>query len=1018
MTDSEWSGEPGGREYGRVVLTIACAGVLVTAAALLPLLAGGGLGGSPLASQIPVPSGGDNIGGSGTGGTGTGSQSTGTQGSTSSGQLGALNPSTQTGVGGSLAEQNATNPFRTLGNETHFVVTAPAPAYWRTGAYAQYTGDGWQQVAAPTAYSPPIEQPRLAGRAFTYRLSLRQPARAVPTAWRPRSVSFQTQSPTLTVRSGALSANRRLQPGTRISGRSVLPERQPAVLRRTGGQYPDFISDRYTQLPTQTDERLRPFVQNLTADANAPYERAVRIEAWLERTKSYSLNVSAPPTDDVATQFVFELDRGYCEYFATAMVAMLRASDVPARYVVGYSSGEQTGSNEYTVRGMHAHAWVEVYFPDAGWVRFDPTPGTARLAAEANASDGTYTAAGGGRTDEPVATPSTPTADGEVSATPGDAGTATATATRSSTSSADEPATTQTPTAAPTPTPTPTPTDESPTPTPTPRPDNATDTPAPTPQPQLNVSLNRSAVPGAAVTVSVRRAGDPVVDAQVLFNEDPIGRTNATGQVGGTVPYTRTLNITVRRDGERLASDSVPPPPATRSHALAVPTVREENTTTRVPVNGTLSVTISGQPVTAATVTVIATIEDIPVANATVSRGTTAVGTTDQDGRAAVALPAEPGTTTITVARGAFSGNTTLQLPSLRVQATPVWPLAIPFTPVRVTTSLGNDTATNVTVRSGGATARTGPDGAATLQLPAASAATITAEQYGQTVTTTVPNLYRNAALLVIGVLAISGGVVIGARRRGLTPRSLAHHLRTALAWLARQASALIVAIGMTLGAAWVWLVTTARQVRTALRAFLARRRSAPELLAALVRWLRGVVIDVRTWGRHAIAAHRGDDVATAGVESEDTTTVTDQQRSLRELWQRFIGYTSVRRPRRKTPGEIATHAIETDGLPVEPVTTLRDAVRAVEFGAMRAEAYLPRATDALAAIETAVEADSTLKPAESTTSAGEPRAGDGDAAAATASNTHSSSDPTEPAADSDAGTKQSGETDPEGGSS
>jgi hypothetical protein len=192
----------------------------------------------------------------------------------------------------------------------------------------------------------------------------------------------------------------------------------------------------------------------------------------------------------------------------------------------------------------------------------------------------------------------------------------------------------------------------------------------------------------------------------------------------------------------------------------------------------------------------------------------------------------------------------------------------------------------------------------------------------------------------------------------------------------------------MALGAAWARLVAAARQVRTALHDLLARRRSVAELVAALAAWLRAVVANLRTWGQHAIAARRSGDGESVDVARDDAAPVTAQQRSLRELWQTFIGYTSVRRPQHKTPGEIATHAIEADGLPAEPVRTLRDAVRAVEFGAVRAEAYLPRATDALATIETAVESTADNGTAETDTAPG--------------SGAHSPSDTAEPAADSE----------------
>jgi hypothetical protein len=68
------------------------------------------------------------------------------------------------------------------------------------------------------------------------------------------------------------------------------------------------------------------------------------------------------------------LKKGYCDYYATAMVVLARASGIPARFVSGYSSGYYDAENaRYVVREMNAHSWVEVFFPEIGWVEFEPT---------------------------------------------------------------------------------------------------------------------------------------------------------------------------------------------------------------------------------------------------------------------------------------------------------------------------------------------------------------------------------------------------------------------------------------------------------------------------------------------------------------------------------------------------------------------------------------------------------------------------------------------------------------------
>jgi len=93
------------------------------------------------------------------------------------------------------------------------------------------------------------------------------------------------------------------------------------------------------------------------------------------------LDLPQPPTDqDIVDYFLFDLKRGYCDYYATAMVVMARATGLPARLAVGYASGEfDPANNRYVVTAADAHSWVEIYFPGVGWVPFEPTGGRPEI---------------------------------------------------------------------------------------------------------------------------------------------------------------------------------------------------------------------------------------------------------------------------------------------------------------------------------------------------------------------------------------------------------------------------------------------------------------------------------------------------------------------------------------------------------------------------------------------------------------------------------------------------------------
>ena len=135
------------------------------------------------------------------------------------------------------------------------------------------------------------------------------------------------------------------------------------------------------QLPTiegdgsHFDPRISRLAHEITASLPTEYDKAKAIEHYLKTKYGYTLNLK-PTNGDPLAEFLFDVKEGHCEYFATAMVIMLRTLGIPARIVNGFQMGEYNEVNEaYTVREQDAHSWVEAYFPGAhSWVEFDPTP--------------------------------------------------------------------------------------------------------------------------------------------------------------------------------------------------------------------------------------------------------------------------------------------------------------------------------------------------------------------------------------------------------------------------------------------------------------------------------------------------------------------------------------------------------------------------------------------------------------------------------------------------------------------
>lgn len=137
--------------------------------------------------------------------------------------------------------------------------------------------------------------------------------------------------------------------------------------------YPTGISETYFDSPRYSSPACTRPRQSLTANAATPYDKAKAIERYL-RTYPYSLECQLRPrqNQDVADYFLFELKKGYCDYYATSMVVMSRSVGLPARLVIGYANEIYNArSAQYTIREADAHSWVEIYFTEVGWVEFE-----------------------------------------------------------------------------------------------------------------------------------------------------------------------------------------------------------------------------------------------------------------------------------------------------------------------------------------------------------------------------------------------------------------------------------------------------------------------------------------------------------------------------------------------------------------------------------------------------------------------------------------------------------------------
>jgi transglutaminase-like putative cysteine protease len=736
MTGTSANDDGSGRRVGQVVVVVGCVLALVLAGAIAPSL------GSPFedgpavnASEFAT----DDVARA------LANQSNGSvpRNASGNGAAGAAAASRAPSVVGSpknyqVGGQESLANFSRQSSEIQFVVQAPSNSYYRVGAYQSFDGYGWSRDDGERAFSGAVPGSTPPGDEITARVTLNTSAYAVPVPWKPTRVEGPT--PLAVRETGDVVPRKSLSANQSFTVTAVEPTRDPSVLSASDYDYPAAVERTYLGVSDNVSDRVVGLAGRVTADATNPYEEAVAIEAWLEANKNYSLNATTDPSRPVTEQFLFEMDAGYCQYFASSMAVMLRSQGVPARYVVGYAPGTQIGEETYAVTGSKAHAWVEAYFEGVGWVRFDPTPGTSRERADsrvANESAVREAFASSTLNDSlnvsPVESASNESSgpgdgengtggsggDGDGSDGDGDGSDGDGDGSDGESATGDGPS-------------------------------------------SVNVSLNGTAAPGTDVTVTVTRGGEPVTFAAVSFNGQYVGTTNYEGEVVGTVPYAR--NLTVRVEGVNESRRTVveqdrptavvpEPPDGVREHpissgipgsvagvgggasvtvdakrfyaqpmledALAVRGGSPDNdsTTRNFSVNADMTFALGGTPTLGASVPVQVTIEGRPVADATVRADGARVGRTNASGWVVLDLPADAESVNVSAARGEVSDAAVVEL--VTTATVDAQGGAVPGAALRVTARYDDAALANATVLVGGErVARTDDAGMATVSVP------------------------------------------------------------------------------------------------------------------------------------------------------------------------------------------------------------------------------------------------------------------------------------------------------------
>ncbi len=269
----------------------------------------------------------------------------------------------------------------------------PERTYWRAAVYDRYDGRGWLDTSAETQI---IEHGSWLGEPLyeatveltaTVRL-LEQGQDVIFAPPNPVRVSVPVDanlariSPDGALVSIALLRSRiPLGPNTAYRVTSAVTQAPADALRADSTDYPPWVTARYLQVPADIPPRVVALAEEITAPYDNPFDKAAAVEAYL-RGYEYDQTIAAPPQGaDGVDYFLFEIKRGYCDYYASAMALLLRIAGIPSRLVAGYAPGDRIPAPEgwpasadvYRVVERDAHSWVEAFFPTYGWIQFEPT---------------------------------------------------------------------------------------------------------------------------------------------------------------------------------------------------------------------------------------------------------------------------------------------------------------------------------------------------------------------------------------------------------------------------------------------------------------------------------------------------------------------------------------------------------------------------------------------------------------------------------------------------------------------
>jgi transglutaminase-like putative cysteine protease len=263
-----------------------------------------------------------------------------------------------------------------------FNVRSERASYWRLTSLDSFDGQIWRssyrtddaQGELPRAYDQAAST-----SAVTQTITIEALSSVwLPAAFEPVAIDTGDQPTDFDERSSTLMVDRDVETsdGYTYEVTSQIVDWSDDELRTADEDAPDEVTGTYLDLPGDFPESAAALASDITEGQATPFDRALALQNYLRSEFTYDQTVGPGHSQDALLSFLFETRRGYCEQFAASFAALARSVDLPARVAIGFTQGINYPDDPtlYRVRGVHAHAWPEVFLGEYGWVPFEPTP--------------------------------------------------------------------------------------------------------------------------------------------------------------------------------------------------------------------------------------------------------------------------------------------------------------------------------------------------------------------------------------------------------------------------------------------------------------------------------------------------------------------------------------------------------------------------------------------------------------------------------------------------------------------